>query len=103
MNNRGRQALIDAQMRGVRQVKFNLYWDGGFCAGGVLLLDGGFLDMYGRMLRNWVAKDVHKMFSMTHDEWTHMVHMNNVKGYDFIKIANELPDTEADHNGSHHD
>ena len=96
MNERGRTALISAQMRGVRQIKYRLMdGDGGFCAGGVLLEAIGYLKHAEEVGICQACAKMLEAFGMDKHEWTSMVNMNNVLGYDFIKIARELPDTEA--------
>lgn len=97
MNERGKQALVNAQMRGVRQLRGRLYdGEGGFCAGGVLLEAMGLMDRDGWIgsLPNGTTLSVFQVFGLDEHEWERMVTMNNA-GADFIKIARELPDSEA--------
>ena len=97
MNERGKSALINAQLRGVRQIKGRLFdGEGGMCAGGVLCVEAGMCDQVGR----WVIGEnpnrrgyLVGLFALDRSELEEMVNMNNVLGYDFIKIARELPDS----------
>ena len=96
MNERGKSALINAQLRGVRQIKGRLFdGEGGMCAGGVLCVEAGMCDQVGR----WVIGENNSrdylvvVFALDRSEWQEMIRMNNVLGYDFIKIARELPDS----------
>lgn len=93
MNERGKAALINAAMRGVRQIRYNLYDGVGFCAGGVLMQDLGLFESlnFETWANSWAK--CQSEFAMTVEEWDLMVDMNN-SGADFLKIARELPDTE---------
>lgn len=96
MNERGKQALIDAQMRGVPQLRGRLFdGEGGFCAGGVLLVEAGLMLMDGWINnKTTLWSDLLQAYGLDREEWQRMVNMNNT-GADFIKIARELPDSEA--------
>ena len=99
MNERGKGALINAQLRGVRQIKGRLFdGEGGMCAGGVLCVEAGMYDQVGRWVKGFTNRRdspgaVAGLFALDRSEWEEMVNMNNVLGYDFIKIARELPDS----------
>lgn len=97
MNDRGRQALIDAQLQGIPQIRHKLYdGKGGLCAAGVLYVAHGLITREGRRTTKHIH-GVYPEFGMTPDEWGQMIRMNDNDnlGYDFIKIAWELPDTEG--------
>jgi hypothetical protein len=109
MNERAAAALVDAAMRGVRQIKGHLddpY--GGRCAGGVVI-EAIFGPIDVRTLWNadcirmiaplFTERDtcphecgwkVGRRIFLLPKEWTVMVHMNNDHDDDFLKIARTL-------------
>ena len=96
MNRLAVDALVDAQLRGVRQIKYALYdYLGGMCAGGVLITALG---------ERWNIESIAGMRQCVEcphncgypevDEWSIMVHMNNYHNSSFLEIARKLEHVE---------
>lgn len=97
MNDRARDVLVDAALRGVRQIKGVLH-DGknGYCAMGVLCeairREGGVEWLFGYRTTSEIADEVERRYDITLKEWHRIVHANNELGWDFLDIARkELP------------
>lgn len=82
MNTRGRDALVQAALNGIRQLRDGRVTDndGGRCALGVLC-------DYGEYPRD---------FMVTHAEATGIIHANDVLGWDFLTIAQKFHNPEHD-------
>ena len=75
MNDAGRDALVQAYLKGIPQVRGMLESvDGGRCAMGVLI-DAA------------CGRGVEATFELSSEEWSEIVTMNDQLGYDFLTIA----------------
>lgn len=121
MNDLGRETLMAAQMRGVRQITHSLTDDnGGVCAMGALVEGAGY-DLREFVLDRAtsdrsIGRTAHVLvrYGMLFTpppcpacgaeyypgrfdcgEWNLVVHLNNDHGMTFLDIARKMPDTEV--------
>lgn len=92
MNDLAREKLIQAQLRGVKQIYGN-YFDerGGFCAMGILEQDTSSYDtcsQYGLRLTPVFCPECGEKCDV---ETTLIIHLNDVHKFDFLTIARKMP------------
>jgi hypothetical protein len=88
MNDRAREALVEASLKGVNQIKRAYKTDKGQCALGVLLEKTGWYEEF------WIpcvaSEMIRSEFEMSNKELKDIVYANDVLGWDFLTIARKI-------------
>jgi hypothetical protein len=88
MNDRAREALVAASLKGVSQIRWAYRTDQGQCALGVLLEKTGWYEL--DQIPCVASEMIRKEFDMRPEEFSEITHANDVLGWDFLTIARKI-------------